>query len=115
MRPAGPPRPSRLGILPSVRATPKPVAHHATTTPSENTGLGTKRSHVRVMAPDLSDEETAALLREFDRIIDGDRYSLSPRIRVLTAIHDKLRPPPMRSPLPPLKTFTLPRAGRRRR
>ncbi len=30
---------------------------------------------------DLADEETAALLRELDSIIDGDRYFLSPRIK----------------------------------
>jgi hypothetical protein len=30
---------------------------------------------------DLSDEETAALLRELDGIIDNDRNFLSPRIR----------------------------------
>jgi len=30
---------------------------------------------------DLSDEETAALLRELDGLIDGDRYFLSSRIK----------------------------------
>jgi hypothetical protein len=55
---------------------------------------------------DLTDEETAALLRELDHIIDGDRYFLSPRIRALTAIRDKLRPPPgSREPLPPPKVY----------
>jgi hypothetical protein len=29
---------------------------------------------------DLTDEETAALLRGLDSIIDADRYPLSPRI-----------------------------------
>ena len=37
------------------------------------------------MTLDLSDEETAALLGELDRIIDGDRYPFSPRIQTLTA------------------------------
>ena len=55
------------------------------------------------MTLDLSDEESAALLGELDHIIDGDRYYLSPRIRTLTAIRDKIRPPPVREPLPPLK------------
>ena len=32
---------------------------------------------------DLTDEETAALLRELDGLIDGDRYLLSPRIQTL--------------------------------
>jgi hypothetical protein len=30
---------------------------------------------------DLSPEETAALLRELDHIIDGDRYPFSPRMQ----------------------------------
>ena len=44
------------------------------------------------MQLDLSDNETAALLRELDHIIDGDRFPLLPRIRILSAIRDKLRP-----------------------
>jgi hypothetical protein len=60
-------------------------------------------------------EESAALLRELDHIIDDDRYFLSPRIRTLAAIRDKLRPPPVREPLPPLKHYEPPRAGARRR
>ena len=67
------------------------------------------------MTLDLSDEESAALLGELDHIIDGDRYYLSPRIRTLTAIRDKIRPPPVREPLQPLKVYAPPRAGRRRR
>jgi hypothetical protein len=43
------------------------------------------------MTLDLTDEESAALLAELDRVIDGDRYPFSPRIRTLTAIRDKLR------------------------
>jgi hypothetical protein len=35
---------------------------------------------------ELSDKETAALLRELDGIIDGDRYFLSSRIKTLKAI-----------------------------
>jgi hypothetical protein len=67
------------------------------------------------MNVDLNDEESAALLRELDHIIDGDRYPFSPRIRTLTAIRDKLRPPPAREPLPPLRHNEPPRVGRRRR
>jgi hypothetical protein len=59
--------------------------------------------------------ETAALLGELDRIIDNDRYPFSPRIRTLTAIRDKLRPPPVREPLPPPKQYAPPRATARRR
>ena len=39
------------------------------------------------MILDLSDEETAALLRELNGIIENDRYpSFSPRIRTLNEI-----------------------------
>jgi hypothetical protein len=64
---------------------------------------------------DLSDEETAALLRELDHMIDGDRFPLSPRILTLKPIRPKLRPEPPREPLPPPKHYKPPRAGRRRR
>ena len=68
------------------------------------------------MPLDLSGDETAALLREIDHIIDGDRFPLLPRIRILSAIRDKLRPPPFaREPLAPPKVYAPPRAGRRRR
>ena len=53
------------------------------------------------MNPDLTDEETAALLRELDVLIDGDRYFLSPRIKTLKAIRAKIRPEAVRPPLPP--------------
>ena len=68
------------------------------------------------MPLDLSDDETAALLRELDHIIDGDRFPLSSRIRIWSAIRDKLRPPPSaHEPLPPPKVYAPPPAGRRRR
>jgi hypothetical protein len=60
---------------------------------------------------ELSDEETAALLVELDRIIDGDRYPLSPRIQMLKAIRAKIRPELVREPRPPpAKRFAPPRA-----
>src|ERR1700730_14293742 len=43
---------------------------------------------------DLTDEETAALLRELDSLIDGDRYFMSQRIKTLKAIRAKIRPEP---------------------
>jgi hypothetical protein len=67
------------------------------------------------MSLDLTDEETAALLSELDRIIDGDRYPFSPRIRTLKEIHDKLRPPRVREPLPPPKQYAPSRASAHRR
>jgi hypothetical protein len=38
------------------------------------------------MKLDLTDEQTTTLLGELDRIIDGDRFPLSPRIRTLNEI-----------------------------
>src|SRR6516162_8708233 len=65
---------------------------------------------------DLTDEETAALLRELDGIIDGDRYFLSARIKTLKAIRAKIRPEPLREPLPPPpKPYEPPRATARQR
>ena len=66
---------------------------------------------------DLTDEETVALLRELDDIIDGDRYFLSPRIKTLRAIRAKIRPEPVREPPPPPKQYAPPRAtaAKRRR
>jgi hypothetical protein len=67
---------------------------------------------------DLTDEEAAALLRELNDIIDGDRYFLSPRIKTLKAIRSKIRPEPKREPLPPPpRQYAPPRAtaSRRRR
>jgi len=65
---------------------------------------------------DLTDEETAALLRELDVLIDGDRYFLSPRIKTLRAIRTKIRPEPVREPLPPPpKRYEPPRATARQR
>jgi hypothetical protein len=68
---------------------------------------------------ELTDEETAALLRELDGLIDGDRYFLSSRNKTLRSIRAKIRPEPVRPPLPPpLKRYEPPRATaaqRRRR
>ena len=59
---------------------------------------------------DLTDDEVAALLRELDGLIDGDRYFLSPRIKTLKAIRAKIRPEPVREPLPPSpKQYAPPR------
>jgi len=48
---------------------------------------------------DLTDDETAALLRELDGLIDGDRYFMSRRVQTLKAIRAKIRPEPVREPL----------------
>ena len=44
---------------------------------------------------DLTDEEAAALLKELDDILDGDRYFMSQRILTLKAIRSKIRPEPV--------------------
>jgi hypothetical protein len=50
---------------------------------------------------DLTDEETAALLRELDEIIENDRYLPSSRIQTLKAIRAKIEPYAVRRPLSP--------------
>ena len=69
------------------------------------------------MNVDLTDEETAALLRELDGLIDGDRYFMSQRIKTLKAIRAKIRLEPVREPSPPPpKRCAPPRAtGKQRR
>jgi len=64
---------------------------------------------------DLTDEQIATLLRELDRIIENDRFPLSPRILTLKAILAKIRPEPARERLPDPKRYEPPRAGQRRR
>jgi hypothetical protein len=60
----------------------------------------------------LTQRTFATLLR---RTIDDDRYPLSPRIRTLKAILGKIRPEPVREPLPPLRHYEPPRATATRR
>ena len=64
-----------------------------------------------------TDDETDALVGLLSATIDGDRYPLSPRIQTLKSVLAKIRPAPVREPLPPLKHYEPPRAkaGRRRR
>jgi hypothetical protein len=65
---------------------------------------------------DLNGDEAAVLLRELGGIIDGDKYFLSARVQTLKAIRAKLRPEPIREPLPTPKQHEPPRfiRGRRR-
>jgi hypothetical protein len=69
------------------------------------------------MTLDLTDEETDALARLLSRTIDDGRYPLSPRVQNLKGILAKIRPEPVREPLPPAKVYAPPRATavRRRR
>jgi hypothetical protein len=67
------------------------------------------------MQLDLTDDETGALARLLTNTIDADRYPLSPRIQVLKGILGKIRPEPVREPLPPLTHYEPPRASAKRR
>ena len=70
------------------------------------------------MNADLSGKETAALTKELDDITRNDRYPFSERIRTVKAILAKLRPEPVREPVPPPKVYAPPKATaatRRRR
>ena len=49
--------------------------------------------------------------KELHEIVENDRYPFSPRIRTLRAILNKLRPEPIREPLPPPKVYAQPAAG----
>jgi len=71
-----------------------------------------------IMPLDLSDDEKLALVALLTRTIADDRYPLSPRVRTLKDILAKLRPDPVREPLPPPKVYAPPKAAaakRRRR
>jgi len=61
---------------------------------------------------DLTDEQTKTLLSELDRIIDGDRFPLSPRIRTLKEIRAIIRPESAREPSPAQKSYEPPKKGR---
>ncbi len=61
---------------------------------------------------ELSDEVTAALTQELHDIIENDRYPFSPRICTLRGVLAKIRPEPVREPLPPPKVYAPPRAKR---
>jgi len=68
------------------------------------------------MMLDLTDDETDALATLLRRTIDDDRYPLSPRVQTLKGILAKIRPEPVREPLPPPKVYGPPskdRHGRR--
>jgi hypothetical protein len=67
------------------------------------------------MQLDLTDEETAALLQGPNTLIDGDKYFLSPRVQAWKRIRAKIRPEPVREPLPPIKHYEPPRIGKGRR
>jgi len=62
------------------------------------------RSNNAMMSLDLPDAERDALVALLKETIATDRFPLSPRIRALKRVLDKLEPPPAsRDPLPPPK------------
>jgi hypothetical protein len=63
---------------------------------------------------ELTDEEAAVLVRVLNAAIYADHFPLSPRIQTLRAILAKIRPEPVREPLPPRRVYEPPRAKRRR-
>src|SRR5437762_12912549 len=65
------------------------------------------------MQLNLNDDEAAALTRLLTNTIDADRYPLSPRIQTMKAILSKIRPEPVREPLPPPKVYAPPRGHSR--
>jgi hypothetical protein len=57
---------------------------------------------------DLTPAERDELVRVLRRIVDNDQFQLSPRIRRLRQILDRLDPPaPASDPLPPPKPLDL--------
>ena len=64
----------------------------------------------------LSDEQADLLIRALDRVIEDDRYPLSPRIRALREIRALLKPYPERPPpSPPQKSYEPPSRGQYRK
>jgi hypothetical protein len=62
--------------------------------------------------PDLTDEEHAAVIAALRKLIDQDRFPLSPRLKPLKSALAKLDPPTLRKPLPePPQPGDRPRYG----
>jgi hypothetical protein len=64
---------------------------------------------------DLTDEETAALVRLLHDAIDADHFPLSPRVQTWRAVLGRLRPEPAREPRVPQKVYAPPKASLARR
>ncbi len=61
---------------------------------------------------DLDEDERDALLSTLRQIVDNDRFPMSPRIRCLRRILDKLRQPaPVPEPFPPPEPSAVPSAA----
>jgi hypothetical protein len=75
---------------------------------------GRGEPYIRPMNLELTDEQADALIRGLRKLIDDDRYPLSPRIVPLKEILAKLRPEPERPPPPPQRHYEPPSRGRNR-
>jgi hypothetical protein len=65
--------------------------------------------HIRGMDLELDDDQTTALIKELADIVENDPYPFSPRIGTLRDILSKLRPEPVREPMPPRKVYAPPK------
>jgi alkanesulfonate monooxygenase SsuD/methylene tetrahydromethanopterin reductase-like flavin-dependent oxidoreductase (luciferase family) len=65
--------------------------------------------------PDLTDEELAAVIAAVHKLIDEDRFPLSPRLKPLKSALAKLDPPKPKAPPPPPMAGASEAAIRRRR
>ena len=63
-----------------------------------------------IMPLNLTEYEKLALVALLTRTSDGGRYPLPPRVRSLKDVLARLRPEPVRDPLPPPKVYAPPRA-----
>jgi hypothetical protein len=63
----------------------------------------------------LTDDQAALLLKVLDRVIDDDRFPLSPRVTALREIRALVKPYPERQPTEPPKYYDPPSRGRWRR
>lgn len=57
---------------------------------------------------DLTDEEHAVMFRFVKRAMDEDHFPYAPRLDQLDAIVVKLKPQPVREPVPPPKVYAPP-------
>jgi hypothetical protein len=74
-----------------------------------------QRTHLGAMNLALNDVQAEMLTRELHRIIQNDRYPLTPRIVTLKEILGQLRPEPVREPPPPRRDYEPPSSGRYKR
>ena len=67
-------------------------------------------------ALELTDAETVALINALKHAIVADRYPLSPRVRTLVRILNKLKPEPAQpAASPPPRIYAPPSRGRYKR